>query len=701
MTKVEANNGGASKYYNDKNETDADRKLSGDILAQDLAGNGHHESQNSVGGTATVDAKAVKDKDGNETKLKDKDGNEVKQGRTGTFDGSSGYMDKDLDYLKEGSSEESKKAGGDNMQQGENLQAKDTADIERAKELNTYVYDDEPSDQVAARITTTGKVVKAEGVSVIADQRVSADLFGAVVGAGAVGVGVGAGVAILHSNVTAASVGSIRNVGDNGIAIKANSVSGDAIIDEAVKSRYAEVQKDKSFADVAKEDLAKLNPANSAIRAVGVAVGAGAVGVAVGVSVVLTDNVTQAILGGHVDTNGNTDVVATHNYGNVLAATLGVSAGGVAAGASVAVAQANGKVNAEVIKDAANGEQGSHIETRNLTVRTDSTVNVNSIAASAGAGGISVNAGVSLALNRLKQSAHISSGAKVTAKGDLTMTSTSRTTADSQLLGVSFGGVGAALGAAVSDLDAQVTSAIDQSDVNVAGKLTVKNDVASTATPRVLSVTAGALGIAGNVLLAFNNSVSKANIQESTIKAGSMDVISDLSGRGESSIAALGVGGMALGISVNYVDLRAQNLAAVHGGTIEVEGDLNVLTGAGANRDTEAIAETVAASVGALSIGLNTAIARNNTKNNATLTDIAKLRVGKALTVNAGGNATANASLTGLSIGLASASAAVVVSMNDASNLTTVSAHDVEVGGMSTFNATQNAVTDSVIRTGG
>ena len=662
-------NGAASKYYSGKDETDADRKLDGKVLAADIAGNGHHESENSVGSTTTKDGK-----------------------RTGTFDGSSGYMDDDMDYLSDYSDNGEDKAFSDDKQQGEDLEAKDSEDVTKAKNLNTYTYDNEPSDQVVARITTTGSVEKAEGVSVIADQKVSADLFGATLSAGAVGVGVSAAVAVLHSNVTASSLGNVRNVGDKGIEVSAKSHSGDVISDGAE-------ERDSALDEV----LDELNPRNHAIRAVGVSVGAGAVGVAVGASVVLTDNVTQAILGGKVDTNGNTDVIATHDYGNVLAATASVSGGAVAAGASVSVAQANGTVKAEVIKSAVDGvkDEDVKIETRNLTIRTDTNVNVNALAATASAGAVSVNGGVALAFNRLNQSAGIREGANVTTLGDLTMVSTSVTTADSSLLGVSFGAVGAALGAAMSDLDAKIDTAIEKATLSVAGKLTVQNDVSSTATPRVLSVAAGAAGIAGNVLLAFNDSQASARIEDSTIAAGDLDVISDLSSTAKSSLASLAVGGHAIGISVNYADLRAVNQAAVRGGTVSVTGDMSVRTGVGTNNTTKAIAETISGTAGALAVGLNAAVARNNSKNIANLSDIQRLTVGKTLTVHASGSASTDASLTGLDVGVASVQAAVVVSMNDADNRTLVSVHNAKVGGMSTFNATQNAATDANIKTGG
>ncbi|MGX8706260.1 MAG: hypothetical protein ACSW8J_06755, partial [bacterium] len=449
--------------------------------------------------------------------------------------------------------------------------------------------------------------------------------------------------------------------------------------------------------------MSDFDPANHAIRAIGISVGAGGVSVAVGASVVLTDNVTQAILGGQVDTDGNTSVIARHNYGNVMAATLNASVGGVAAAASVAVAQANGSVNAEIAASPAGSDanKGTKIETRNLTITTESTVNMKALAATASAGGVSANAGVGLAFNRLNQSAGIRKGANIITTGDLTMTSTSATKAESQLLGVSFGGIGAALSAAVSDLDAKIDTAIEKADVNVGGKLTVKNDVSSTATPQVLSIAAGAVGVAGNVLLAFNDSQARARIDDSNITAKSLDVSSDLGSKAKSSLASLAAGGAAIGISVNYADLRAVNQAAVRGGTVDVSEDMSVRTGVGSNSATEAIAGTISGEAGLLAVGLNAAIARNNSKNTAILTDIEKLTVGKTLTVHASGSASTDASLTGMNVGAVSVAAAVVVALNDADNRTIGTIHNAQVGGMSTFNATQNATTDATVKTGG
>ncbi|MGX8706456.1 MAG: hypothetical protein ACSW8J_07745, partial [bacterium] len=385
MTKIEAN-GAASKYYNGDTETDANRKLDGDVLSNDLAGNGHYESENTVGSKTT------------------KDGKDTTQ-----FDSSSGYLAGDMDYLK------TKEGENTNTNQGEHLVAKDSEDVENAKKLNTYTYDDskisfedhnsanasdfnKDTDMLVAVITSSGSITKAEGVTVTADQKVSADLFGANIAGGGVAVGVGVAVAILHSNVAASSVGTIRNVGDRGIEIKAVSHGGDYIKDAKAVERYKNIQDDMK--GVAEEDIKRFDPSRSAIRAVGVGVGAGGVSVAVGVSVVLTDNITQAVLRGNVTTDGNTSVIAEHNYGNVMAATVNASVGGVGVGASVAVAQASGKVYADVGRRPVASADGSstavkdtetRINTRNLTIKTDAIVNVNSIAATACVGGVAVN----------------------------------------------------------------------------------------------------------------------------------------------------------------------------------------------------------------------------------------------------------------------------------------------------------------------
>ena len=148
----------------------------------------------------------------------------------------------------------------------------------------------------------------------------NADLLGISVGGGVVGIGVSTSVAILHSNVFATSTGTITGA-ERGVTVNAQSVSGTfeddtnadarnkAVADYMSNKPVNEDDKDQDTAQDAKDkktlyaNLAK-KVKNRSIRVFGLAVGAGVVGVAVSASVALTDNTTQAILGGKVANSG-------------------------------------------------------------------------------------------------------------------------------------------------------------------------------------------------------------------------------------------------------------------------------------------------------------------------------------------------------------------------------------------------------------
>ncbi|MBR6890658.1 MAG: hypothetical protein IKN05_06680, partial [Clostridia bacterium] len=354
MATVARNDKGGSKYY--KNE------LNGDVLAEDTAGNGRRESQITVGGSSGSGDK-----------------------KQGTFDGASGYRSGDFDdknYNDEGKT-----------QRGEKLNARDTQDVTNAKNLNTYTYTDDPQDAVIARITDTAVVEKANNITVAAEQPVTADLFGATVSGGAVGVGVTAAVAILRSNVLASSLGDIQNAAGS-VSVRADSLSNGRVADRS---------------NVLKELLKGIDPENGGIRVIGATATGGAVAVAVGAGVALTDNVTQAVLGGKVNAGGDVNVAAKQDYGHVTAAVGALSVGAIAIGAAVGVAQSNATVSSRIAKDARVTAKN------NVNITNSATQNVTALAATAGAGAIAVNAGVAVAINRMTQNTGIGSGASVTA----------------------------------------------------------------------------------------------------------------------------------------------------------------------------------------------------------------------------------------------------------------------------------------------
>ena len=498
-----------------------------------------------------------------------------------------------------------------------------------------------------ARIAETAEVA-AKQVSVSASQPVAADLVGASAGVGVVGVGISASVAILRSNVLAASLGKITGA-TGGVSVTAESKAG------TLKNDTAAAQRDSDVKALLNDDLDVVG--NRAIRAIGVAFGAGEISPAVGVGVVLTDNITSATLGGSVTGSGDVKVSATHNYGTVLAATGAASGGAVSAAASVAAAQANGTVKAGINRDAVLDVTGG------VSVTTDSTVHVDAAAAAAAVGAIAGNAGVAVAINRLNQTTGIEAGTSVTAKGDVKVAATSDTAANSYLLGVDAGAIAMGLNAAVSDVSANVNTFIGQSMPTRAGDTSdnmpaavvsardviLTNTVSSAAKPMLLSVSAGAISATGNALLAFNQTDAAAIAENADITAArNLDIYGNLSGSAESTLTTADVGAITVGLSANYADMAAANRASLNNSKVNVSGWMHVLTNwDGAS--TSAKADTVAGQVGLGTVGLNAAIARNNTKSYATVIGDREMTVAGETLIRGQGKSTAEATFTGQS----------------------------------------------------
>ncbi|MBQ8094422.1 MAG: hypothetical protein IJ242_12745 [Clostridia bacterium] len=639
MSQIASADKGGSKYY--KNS------LNGKILAEDTAGNGHYESKQGIGG-----------QNGSGDK------------KQGTFDASTGYRSEDFDNEKYDDNAEN--------QRGEKLETKDNSDIAAAKKVNTYTYTNDPDDAVIARITENAQIDKVKDVTVISSQQVTADLFGATVGAGAVGVAASAAVAMLRSNVLAGSNGTVRNASGN-VSVTAESKSGGKV-------------KDRS--DDIKKFLKDLDPANGGIRAIGVTGAAGAVGVAVGAAVVLTDNMTQAALGGTVNADGKVNVNAVQDYDHITSAVGTASAGAVAVGASVAVAQSNGTVNSK-INDKTTVKSGSDVN-----VTSTGNQNVTAVAATAGAGLVAVNAGVALSINRMTQNTGIGSGASITAR-NITVKAGSDTTADSGLVGVSIGGVGVALGAAVSQVDAKLNTNVENATLKATnGKIEVFNDAISKAVPKVFSLAGGGVAAGGNVLLSFNETISKARVANSTINAGTLDIAADLQGDAVSKILSAQAGGIAAGVSVNVADMRADNRAVLENSSVTVDR-LEVHTGRDSHASTTAEAATITGGLGFAAISRNAAIARNNTKSFATVSG-GSINAKTNAKVSSKDTVKADASVHGVQISGLNIAGNTVVALNDADTRVTVKTDTFEVkDGKAEFGVEHRATTDAGIETGG
>ena len=625
-------------------------------------------------------------------------------GADGLFDGTSGVVD-------DGSFE-----GDGNA--NENKQATDTADIERAKHLGTSAYSADPTDSVVARIAATANV-SASGVDVNAKQDTRADIFGAAVAYSILaGVGSSVGIAMLRSNVIASSEGNV-DAKDGAVNVTAASVSGSASkltsTAEQQRAEYARTGaingalKDSDDSEL-QENLKVLKDmvAKRSIRVVGIAAGlSNSAGVGIAGSVVRTDNITRATVGGSVKNASALNVDATTDYGNVSALTLAIGGGekmGVAA--AFAVAMANGTVEARL-------DQSANITGANtkIGVTTNSVVNANALTVTAAAAGgdsetlgigVAASAGVAVASNQLKQNTLVDRGARIAMTGNnatLNVKGTSATRADSYLLGVSVAAAAAGLGAGASIVKPTLNTSIGAtgatSGQTALGKLAtvnVQNDVTSTAAANLLSLAGGLGTMQGNVLLVFNETDATAKVANASGTLGSLKINGELGATGRSRFASAAVGNVAAGMSVAYVDVDSENNAILDTDnfTATVTDDLTVSTGENANRRTLADARSLAAALaGTAAVSLNAAVARNRAENNATITGKNGITAGTVnLTSKADG--TADARFYGLSVGgMASVAGSVDVALNE-----TTSKAVMKLGGA--LDASLNAASDVV-----
>ena len=663
--------------------------VAGDRMDQDAADMLTYGNSSSKSGDKTFDSTAIidkmhelgikdtsdleekKDKDGNVTQTSladDLTGNGHSNGNTsvgtnGKFDATSGFV--------EGDTFDGAPDSNDDKQD-----MTETEDIKKARAAaGNTAYSSDPKDSVVARIGMNGNVT-ARGVDVYAEQDTKADVVGATVSGGSMaGVGVSVAIAMLRSNVFATSLGTV-DAKEGSVNVTAVSKSGGVMPDGDEQARTAAISKDlgESEDDELKESLTTLKDMLSkrSIRVVGVAAGIGSAGVGAAGSVVRTDNITRATLGGTVKNAGALNVDAASDYGNVSALTLAIG-GGAEAGLSAAFAMAmtNGTVESKIDRSA--NITGANTK---IAVTSESVVKANALAVTAAAGGVAGGAaGVAIAANSLTQNTLVDRGAKIDMTGEnatLKVKGTSSTKADTFLLGVSIGSGAAGFGEAASIVSPTLNTGIGTTGSGTVslGKLAsvdVLNDVTSSATANVLSVSAGGVALQGNVLLVFNDTDATAKVANASGTLGSMKINGELGATGRSRLAAAAVGGSAGGVSVSYVDVDSKNNAILDTDnfTATVLGDLTVSTGEDDTRKTSADAASVAAGIAAtVSVSLNAAVARNRAVNSATITGKRGLTAAN-VNLKANANGDADARFYGLSVGTGSVAGSVDVALNE------------------------------------
>ena len=306
------------------------------------------------------------------------------------------------------------------------------------------------------------------------------------------------------------------------------------------------------------------------------------------------------------------------------------------------------------------------------TINVNSDADTEAIAASVAiAGGVvGVNAGVAAAVNRMNIKTFV--GKDVSISGNdltgLNVASDSFTGADAWLMNVAGGAVAVGLSGAVTVVMPTVYTFVGvepgkEETESSTGTISVPNadvsvshNVTSSGSPVLLSANAGGVAAAGSLLLTFNRTNAIAGILRKSITADDIDIDANMDANAESIFSSATVGGAAVGISVAYVHLRANNEAILDvTGSIVNANTADVYAGrANDSNSMTATAISVSTNGGLAAVGSNTAIADNAAKNIArvvgAVSETMNLIVSGALNIEANGKATAEASMLGLNI---------------------------------------------------
>ena len=265
---------------------------------------------------------------------------------------------------------------------------------------------------------------------------------------------------------------------------------------------------------------------------------------------------------------------------------------------------------------------------------------------------------------------------------DISLKSTVNTDADVFTVGAAGGAVAVGASVALIQLSPTVRTYIgavpgtaaandgNKGDIQ-ANNISIYNDIDSTAKSYAANVSGGAIALGGQVLLVFNRSDAYAGINRMNIaQAGDIVMDGDMNATGRAYLAQLAGGAVSVGMTTSYVLLDASNIVELDVTDSAVNArSVSMYTGR-ENRlnSSEAEALAVAGSAGAISVGLNSAVADNYTRNIARIlggTDAASniLNLTGALKIGAYGRATANAQVWGGSVGAVSVLGSAAVAL--------------------------------------
>lgn len=554
----------------------------------------------------------------------------------GSFDATNGYRDTDANYEK-GSVE------------SRNFNSRST-DLENAAKLGS-VSETAREDSVAA-ILNAG-VIAGKDINVKAESTTQADSVTAALSAGGVaGVGFGVNVAVLNSGVQAiAEKNAVLKAGGD---INLYAYSGSEEIRDSSDTGSITGQLNSLLYN------SELNRSGRSVRVISAAASAGFTGVAVPVAVLRMNNATSAKMLAKAESAKTVNVESVTDYPLAMAATVALSAGIVGIGGSVAVATAEG--TSEAIYDLSNADwKASGI---NINISNASRIDATALAMAGGGGAVTVNAGIAVAANRMKNAATLAGG-KISGAGNITINSTADTTAHTYVLTMGAGLVTGSLSGAVSIVSPENISRIATgTELDGVSVLTIKADSTSSSKAKALTAGIGFESINGAILLSFNDSVNKALLDRVNVKnATILRINSSLNATADTDSTATSAGAYAVGLNVSYTDMHAENAALV---------DLDMSTIRAEQLDLKSIltstatASSVVAALSGLSAGFNTAIVDARGSNMAlirTLSPATSQVSINRMTIAAEGTSKANALMRSRNLSLVDAGASFALAL--------------------------------------
>ena len=322
----------------------------------------------------------------------------------------------------------------------------------------------------------------------------------------------------------------------------------------------------------------------------------GAAGVAIGT----IDTETEAYIGAaDVQVSGDVSVDAT-SQATIDIDADGGAVGAVAAGVMIGIGRVSTTTRAYVDDEA-------EVQGQNLNINANATNNVtsNTIVASGGILGVSVNQGKAIINGTVD--AYIGENAEVITVNDINLSAVSEDTASADTIGVSVGAAAVGVSLAEANVNPNITSHI-KANANL-----TSNNISINAEQRNSSATADAISGAGGIISfagadadAIVNGISDAYLSTG-VELNALGNVSVTSSADKDALAtggALTIGVIGVGFISTNTSTGGETKAYLDNvGTSNIGG--NLLLDANANHETDA--RTTAAEGGILGGGVNSA----------------------------------------------------------------------------------------------